>query len=406
MLINRLTVNSLARQEDSHALIHAARRAVRTTGHLRIDMSNANPIFPNGAVPWVVGQRYFQELGLRVTYDGLSENARKMGVASPTSAADLKSGQAVLNRVWVYRNETEGMRLATAFVDALEEKIQFGPGTSHSLNWCLWEVMDNVFQHSKASEGVAMVQLHYKSKHCAIAVADGGIGIHRSFKEGGVYGVPDAYQAIQKAIQERVTSKTKNAGNGLYGLMRVVGAAGGELSIHSGRGRLLYRDHRLSGDSDTSVGALLDLENHHGTAVDWQFDTKKPVRLEDQLGLKESPDLRLESLEDDTGRVVLRVVDFEEGLGSRRSAEMVRTRLMNVFAQGAVRITLDFSDVTLVSSSFADEVLGKLALRMGILQFMGKFELINMSELVRSLIDRAIQHRLQEGDDESPAAFR
>ncbi|MFG3380498.1 STAS-like domain-containing protein [Streptomyces sp. NPDC047999] len=46
-------------------------------------------------------------------------------------------------------------------------------------------------------------------------------------------------------------------------------------------------------------------------------------------------------------------------MGTRRSAEQIRTKLVNLLNQGAPKLTLDFTDVNAVSSSFADEVLGK-----------------------------------------------
>lgn len=405
-MVSAFRAKSLVKQEDSHSLIYAARAALKATGQLRIDMSGVGSIFPNGAVPWVVALRYFADQGLRVAFTGRNERVVKSHLTDPMLASSLQSDSNVLNKVWVYRTEDEGMALASAFITALEERVDFGRGTSHSLNWCLWEVMDNVFQHSHAGEGVAMVQVHYRTKHCAVAIADSGIGIHKSFRDAGVHQVADAYSAIQLAVRERVTSKTKNAGNGLYGLMRVVGAAGGELAIHSGRGRMIFRENRLWGDAETSHGVLLDLNDHHGTSVDWQFDTNRPVELTRELGNPNLSDLRMERLEDDAGNVVLLVRDFEEGLGSRKSAEMVRTRLSNMFSLGASRLTLDFEGVSLISSSFADEVLGKLALRMGVLEFMAKFELLNMTDLVKALVDRAILQRLSEGDDETPAAIR
>jgi hypothetical protein len=59
------------------------------------------------------------------------------------------------------------------------------------------------------------------------------------------------------------------------------------------------------------------------------------------------------------------------------------------------KIYLDFSDIALVSSSFADEVVGKIFVDVGPLEFMQRFELRNMSLMVRQIVDRAIQQRLK-----------
>jgi STAS-like domain of unknown function (DUF4325) len=59
------------------------------------------------------------------------------------------------------------------------------------------------------------------------------------------------------------------------------------------------------------------------------------------------------------------------------------------------KIQLDFGDIALVSSSFADEVVGKIFADIGPLEFMQRFELRNMSMMVRQIVDRAIQQRLK-----------
>jgi anti-anti-sigma regulatory factor len=235
-----------------------------------------------------------------------------------------------------------------------------------------------------------------------VSISDTGIGIHRSFIEGGVHPAKDAYDAIMLAVQERITSKPKNMGNGLYGLMRVVGLNRGQLEIRSGRGRLRYEDRKATGEVSMSR-PMLETTDHHGTTVDWQVDLSRPVSIIEALGMaKDRANLRLEALEDHEGVHRVRVADFEEGLGTRRSAEQVRNRLLNLLNEGAKVLRLDFDDVTVVSSSFADEVLGKLALRLGLMEFMRRFELVGMTATVDAIVERAIQQRLAEGDETTP----
>lgn len=58
------------------------------------------------------------------------------------------------------------------------------------------------------------------------------------------------------------------------------------------------------------------------------------------------------------------------------------------------QILVDFSDVALVSSSFADEFIGKLFAELGPVTFMGRFKMVSVSPTVQKLIDRAISQRL------------
>ena len=69
-------------------------------------------------------------------------------------------------------------------------------------------------------------------------------------------------------------------------------------------------------------------------------------------------------------------------LGSRLAGKPVRHKLLNLSKMIHDRkITIDFSDINLVSSSFADEVIGKLFVEMGTIEFMRRFELRNMSPM-------------------------
>ena len=58
------------------------------------------------------------------------------------------------------------------------------------------------------------------------------------------------------------------------------------------------------------------------------------------------------------------------------------------------RIVIDFSGIPLISSSFADEVLGKLFVEIGPVNFAQRFEFRNLDSTVKQLIDKAISQRV------------
>ncbi|GAA4863394.1 STAS-like domain-containing protein [Kitasatospora terrestris] len=394
-------VRSMSGAADTSALISAAQRA--KGGGLSLDLSGTHAIYPNGAVPMATALEYFRQEGLRVAASGLNENVRRTNFLNPLPATRRNlDANPLSNVVWKYSSETQANDLCNAFIRMLEENALCEDGVIESLNWCLFEVLDNVFQHSHADCGYAMMQIHRKNRLCTVAVSDYGIGIHKSFIESQVYSAKNAYEAIMLAVQEKVTSKAKNMGNGLYGLMRVVGLNRGSLQIRSGRGWLEFQDGSLKGDCSYSV-PLLDLNDHHGTTVDWQLDLSRPVSLVEALNFPE-PNLLLERIEDEAGEHRISVAEFEEGLGTRRSAEQVRTKLVNYLNLGAPRLILDFSGVNVVSSSFADEVLGKLALEMGIVAFINRFNLEGMTPTVTAIVNRAISQRIAEGDLGTPGS--
>ena len=58
-------------------------------------------------------------------------------------------------------------------------------------------------------------------------------------------------------------------------------------------------------------------------------------------------------------------------------------------------INVDFDGVSIVSSSFADEFLGKLFVRIGALRFMNAIRLRGVCPTVRSVVDQAILQRVK-----------
>jgi hypothetical protein len=81
--------------------------------------------------------------------------------------------------------------------------------------------------------------------------------------------------------------------------------------------------------------------------------------------------------------------------GSRPAGTPVRNKLKNLLnMSGSQKVYVDFEGIPLISSSFADEVFGKLFLEIGPLSFMQGFEFINIMKTVRQLIDKAIAQRM------------
>ena len=387
---------------DVAPLILALKRA-RSAGVIDLDVSQTQSVYPNGAVPMAAAIDFFRQQGLRITARQVNKGVARVRVLDPVSATQRNLQEyPITNLVWRYSDHRELDSLCLAFVREIEDNAVCGTGVIDAIFWCISEVLDNVLQHSKAGRGFTMLQIHRQNRRCAIAISDGGIGIRKSFSEGGVHSAKDDYEAIKKAVQEGVTSKTKNMGNGLYGLMRIVGLNEGELEIRSGKGRMSFRDGKIVGEV-SSGWPVLDDSTNLGTTVDWQLDLSNPVSVAEALGMRQPPPL-IESLEDENDEHRVRVSELEEGLSTRKSGEQIRTRLENYLNEGAPLIVLDFSEIRVVSSSFADEVLGKLALRMGLLGFVNRFRMENMSPTVQAIVNRALMQRIQEGDDETPGA--
>jgi hypothetical protein len=64
-----------------------------------------------------------------------------------------------------------------------------------------------------------------------------------------------------------------------------------------------------------------------------------------------------------------------------------------VTAPGDV-LEIDFENVELIASSFADEVFGKLALSLGFVGFGSRIRLVNINKFCRGIIDNVVQSRI------------
>ncbi|MGC2524937.1 MAG: STAS-like domain-containing protein, partial [Stellaceae bacterium] len=84
-------------------------------------------------------------------------------------------------------------------------------------------------------------------------------------------------------------------------------------------------------------------------------------------------------------------------VGSRLAGRKVRTKLQNLVSCSTCRIDVDFSNISLISSSFADEVFGKLFLQLGAIDFGQRITLSRVQSTVKLLVDKAISQRVAFG---------
>lgn len=383
-------------------------KEARLKGNERIelDVADIGSIYPNGAIPVAAAVHLLRDEGIDVRFVNIQAGSffERTMIRSPliASTENLNEPLSRLNTIWAY-TEVTAVGLADCVIEELAERIEFGDGSLEALNWCLYEVLDNVFQHARCEVGFFMAQILKHNNRLLLCVADSGIGVHRSFYLGGVYRPPSAFDALTLAVREGVSSTGDKRGNGLYGLKGVVEAIGGRLELGSGRGWLRVTASGVEGYNVSGAGLVIDKE-HHCTVVDFELDVSQPVSLSDVLGADQI-NLRLEAIETDSGYHVVRLIDHAQGTGTRAAAERLRNFLINYLSEGAPYLVLDFTGVVMVSSSFADETIGKLAERFGPLGFSQRFRLVNMNASVHALLDRAIALRVANNyyrDDRTP----
>lgn len=297
-----------------------------------------------------------------------------------------------------FTSSEEQYQAVNSIMDKILGSLEgFTRGDLAAIEWSLNEVTDNVINHSESKVG-GLVQLstfQRNRKRVEFVVCDAGVGIPKTLRQAKPEITSDS-DAIYQSIQEGVTRNTKsNQGNGLFGAYQISSVSEGYLEIHSGNGSLT---------SNKKDGLHIRAESipFHGTLLIAGIDYSNPDLLGSALKFGGKPHYPIDFIEskfeDDRGKIKFVMNTEASSFGSRKAAEPINKKLKNL-AQlcGNTRIVLDFDQVAVVSSSFADEVFGKLFVEMGPLLFMQKFEFINISQTVKSLIDRAITLRSSAG---------
>lgn len=91
--------------------------------------------------------------------------------------------------------------------------------------------------------------------------------------------------------------------------------------------------------------------------------------------------------------MIVKLKEFGTSLGSRVLGKEVSS-LIDFGKED--EIILDFQDVKMVTSSFADEVIGKNCAKLGLHNFFKKVQIINTSEQIKFILKKAIIDRLAE----------
>lgn len=262
-----------------------------------------------------------------------------------------------------------------------------------AIEWCVNEITDNVINHSESTVG-GIVQLTNFTKYSKvqITVCDAGVGIPNTLR----YGHPEIrndQEALDRAIREGITrDKAVGQGNGLYGSWSIARHSGGEFFINSGYAH-------LASTEKLQLHCAKDSIPYKGTIVSLRIDYSDPINLDNALrfgGKVHSPTdyLELKYESDGLDDIHFKVIEEARGLGTRAAGNFLRTKIENILnAYPSRKIVFDFTGVDLISSSFADEIFGKLLLKMGFVQFASRLDFRNIDPLVRGLIDRSVSQR-------------
>lgn len=296
-----------------------------------------------------------------------------------------------------FTNGTEQHEAVSKFLDILMAAVKdFSRDELRYIEWALNEITDNVINHSESPVGGLVQVTNFRQRRrIEVVVCDSGIGIPKSLRDSG-RGLDTDQEALEVAIKEGVTrDKNFGQGNGLYGTWRIAHKSGGEFQIMAGHAELNSSEHQGLHIRKRDIPV-------NGTLVRATFGYNQSVDLSDALefaGKKHIPVDYIETHyeEDDFGNLKFVLKEESNGFGSRASGEPVRRKLQNCIRMlDRGKVVVDCENVPFVSSSFADEVFGKLFVEIGPVEFSGCFQLVNVDPLVKGLIDRAITQRMSQ----------
>jgi hypothetical protein len=293
------------------------------------------------------------------------------------------------------QDQHEAVTLATDKI--LSTLTKFDRNHLKAIEWSLNELTDNVINHAQSPVGGLLQITNFvrEQKIVEFCVCDAGIGIPASLR-GGHNEIRSDQEALDKAIREGVTrDKRVGQGNGLYGSWRITQISSGSFEIHAGNASLSSWPDALHirPEPIQVIGTLVIARINYGKALSLEEALKFRGKSHDPMD-----HVQVAYEENEEGLVVFPLAREAQGFGSRAAGMPLRQKLKNLsrICVGK-RIVIDFSDVSIISSSFADEVFGKLFAELGPLEFMKAFEFRKVDSTIHGLINKAIEQRAKTG---------
>lgn len=374
---------------------------------LNIDFVSVTKVFPNGMLPIICSVDDLRESGINVfirlpSHDETRRIFRSVNWAHFLAPEQYQKSESTYDRHLVTRrfiNAEEQLKAVNDFMDVVLRTISIPKDIISALEWSINEITDNVLNHSNSKNGgIIQASTHYKENKIVFAVADGGRGILKSMQEG-FPNLRNELDAIGEAIKAGVTRNPKfGQGNGLAGTLRITTMTGGSLEIFSGNGRLIAT-------KDTTVRKPLGGAQFKGVLISGEINIVENFSISEALNFNNQPSTFLDIVDllyemEDSDCLMLIMKEEATGFGSRKSGLQIKTKLINLLrAKPNYPIIINWDGVPVISSSFADELIGKLFLELGAMTFSFLVKNRNMEPLIQNLLDKAVAQRLTQETD-------
>lgn len=404
---NKVTISGVLNSEGFRNCLATVHQAVTSKGYqdIVLDFSNCTAAFPVAMLP-ICAQALLlrqQNIDFSLVLPEKDEKLTRLFVnANWANLIDPNNYEPSSYRGYLqipatqFENSLQQYDLVNRVIESiLRSTPDLVREDLAAIEWAFNEITDNVLNHANSPVG-GLIQFSTRTdtKKIEFAVCDAGIGIPASLMPSHPE-IPDSLEALAWAVKEGVTrDKEIGQGNGLFGGSQICRESKGFFSLHSELGEY------WTNSSDSFKLRRFPIP-WHGTVVDVCISFAVPNVLERALkfgGQVYRPQVDyIESkyeLGEREGVVLFSLIDEAESMGTRSAGRPLRMKLLNLInLSDCKRVVVDFSGISMVSSSFADEVFGKLFLELK--PGSGKVEFINMNQKVKWIVDKAIRQRME-----------
>ncbi|MDO4526373.1 MAG: STAS-like domain-containing protein [Bacteroidales bacterium] len=263
-----------------------------------------------------------------------------------------------------------------------------------ALSYCFYEILDNVHIHSGKPLGTAITHFDANKDILRLLVADDGMGIRASLAENESYHNVSEEDALRMCIQDTVTDG-KGMGFGLYATSRLMKDIGISFILHSGTHKLLYKDGETK---------IIDNGFWQGTIVYMEITTSREIDPNEVVDHRTDADVQyneafvesdeLDSLWTNPGTIEFKFSQFGKDFGTREMGAKIREQIRPIIEKNE-SVVLDFSNVNVVSNSFADECIAKFLLDYTLSQLRNHISFKGLNEMAGRSILVALQRRMK-----------
>ena len=153
-------------------------------------------------------------------------------------------------------------------IETLTQHINIETTLLQALNYCFYEILDNVLIHSGKELGTVITYYDPEEHIVSLLVADDGQGIRASLTENEKYANISESEALEICIRDSVTDG-KGMGFGLYTTSLLVRDAGLRFDIRSGNHTFKLQDGKsIIIESDLWQGTIVYLRLRTNQEID------------------------------------------------------------------------------------------------------------------------------------------